>query len=482
MATNSDPGATATVVRSPADVLRLVVAVATLLLVLLVGALFEDAVVGFAHDLLQGLEAFGERLLTAAVVIARVAAVVLLAAGLVVALIRGRWRILASVTVAAGAGAAVFALLDRLFDVQQASPVTLSDSAGLLSGAGFPTAVGLAIAAAVVTAAGPWLPRRYRRLGWAVVLVLMAARFVAAPVSGASVAAVVAGWAGGALAVVLLGAPSWRPGKDAVIDGLRSVGLDVATLEPAAVDARGSTPYFGTAAGGGGLFVKVLGRDERDADLLFRLYRTVVPRDLGDERPFSSLRRAVEHEALVALAADGMGVRTPAVAAFSNADPGGYVLAYEAVDGRSLDRVAGDELTDDVLDRVWEQVANLRRHRVAHRDLRLANVFLDRSGQVWMIDFGFAELAASDLLLATDLAELTASLSLKVGPQRAVAAGRRAVGGDALSSALPRLKTGFLSGATRSGIKEAPALLDELRSEIGGGQPLAGAHRPVGQG
>ena len=66
----------------------------------------------------------------------------------------------------------------------------------------------------------------------------------------------------------------------------------------------------------------------------------------------------------------------------------------------------------------------MRRHRIAHRDLRLANVFLADDGVVWMIDFGFSELAASDLLLTNDVAELLASSTLQVGPVRAVAAGR----------------------------------------------------------
>ena len=95
--------------------------------------------------------------------------------------------------------------------------------------------------------------------------------------------------------------------------------------------------------------MKALGADERKADLLFRLVRTVMPRDLGDERPFSSLRRAVEHEAFVALAAANEGVRTPPLAAFAAAEPGGFVLAYEAIDGRSLDGVEPEEITDDVL-------------------------------------------------------------------------------------------------------------------------------------
>ena len=130
-------------------------------------------------------------------------------------------------------------------------------------------------------------------------------------------------------------------------------------------------------ADGTKLFVKALGDDERSADLLFRLYRRLLPRDFGDERPFDSLRRAVEHEAFVALDASALGVRTPALRAFATADPNGYVLAYDAIDGRSLDRLDPDEVTDDVLAAIWDLVGQLRHHRIAHRDLRLANIFLD---------------------------------------------------------------------------------------------------------
>ena len=201
--------------------------------------------------------------------------------------------------------------------------------------------------------------------------------------------------------------------------------LPCSRLERAGVDARGSTPYFGVGADGSKLFVKVLGADERSADLLFRLYRRLQPRDFGDERPFSTLRRAVEHEAFVALVAQSLGVRTPSVRAFAAVEPNGYVLAYDTIDGRSLDRVEPSEVTDEVLAAIWRLVGELRRHRIAHRDLRLANVFLDDGGDVWLIDFGFSEVAASDLLLATDVAELLASSSLCVGPERAIASAAR---------------------------------------------------------
>ena len=70
----------------------------------------------------------------------------------------------------------------------------------------------------------------------------------------------------------------------------------------------------------------------------------------------------------------------------------------------------------------------MRRHRVAHRDLRLANVFLGDDGQSWIIDFGFSELAASDLLLHTDVAELLASSTTVVGAERAIAVAESVVG------------------------------------------------------
>ena len=89
---------------------------------------------------------------------------------------------------------------------------------------------------------------------------------------------------------------------------------------------RASTPAArrrtsASDAAGRALFVKALGDDERSADVLFRLYRRLNPRDLGDEKPFSSLRRAVEHEALVALAARDLGVRTPRLARVRHRQP-----------------------------------------------------------------------------------------------------------------------------------------------------------------
>jgi glycosyltransferase 2 family protein len=453
--------------RSPSDVLRLAVAVVLLAALVVVQAVFGDTLVTFAAELLRGLDALPHWIVHTMVVGTRVLAVVVIGGGLVVTLWQGRLRLLLTVVAAGLLALGLSVLLDTFAPDSGTAVVDVDNNlAGPLTAAGFPTASGVAVVTAVLTAAAPWLSRRWRRIGWLLVVGVTVTRFLSSPVSFDSFRNALVGWLAGAGVLVALGGPRRRPSGDVLAEGLAAVGVPLERLEQASLDARGSTPYFGTAVDGRPLFVKALGEDQRSADLLFRVYRWLNRRELGDERPFSSLRRGVEHEALVALAARDVGIRTPRLVAFATADPNAFVLAYEAIAGRSLDRLQPDEVTDGVLAAIWEQVCRLREHRIAHRDLRLANVFLASDGAVWLIDFGFSELAASTLLLTTDVAELLASSTLQVGPARAVAVARQAVGPAVLGDAMERLHPWALSGATRTGLKERHGLLDELRHQV----------------
>ncbi len=453
------------VTRAPSDVLRLAVALVLLAVALVIGIAFGDAVVHFVTRLLAGLSALPSGLVTTVAVVAQIAALALAALGVVATARTHSWRLLLAVVIASGAGALLTAGLVHLVDAQAGRVTVLTPVVAVGHGSTW-TASALGALVAGVAVACPWVSRRWRRAAWASVLGVALAVFVTDPVSFSILLAVLAGWVVGTAVTVAAGAPSHRPTPAAIIDGLRALGVRIAGIEPASVDARGSTPYFAETPTGTTLFVKALGRDERSADLMFRLYRRVQPRDLGDERPFSTLRRTVEHEALVSLTARDLGVRTPRLVALATAEPEAFVLAYEAIGGRSLDRLAPTDLTDDVLDATWQQLALLRRHRLAHRDLRLANLFLADDGKVWLIDFGFSELAASDVLLAADVAELLASSSAAVGPDRAVAAGTRAIGDHDVRSALGRLELPLLSGATRTAMKADPSLLDGLRERV----------------
>jgi glycosyltransferase 2 family protein len=451
---------------APTDALRLAVAVISLLAVVVIGAFFDEAIVGFVADLTLGIEALPARLITGLVLFGQILGVIVVVGGAVMALVHRRWLLLAITAAAAGVAVLLTLLIRPIVDYVEPSVADVDGSYTLLPSDRVASTVGLTILAAVVTAAAPWISRRWRRAGWTVVILATFTRFLGAPIELDTIVAVLAGWTAGAAAIVLVGAPSRRPTGTSIAAGLAAVGIPLARLEQANLDARGSTPYLATGRDGSALFVKALGDDERSADLMFRVYRRLQPRDLGDEKSFSTLRRAVEHEALVALAARDVGIRTPRLAAFATAEPNGFVLAYEAIAGRSLDRVDPAEVTDEVMAGVWSQLSLMRIHRIAHRDLRLANVFLADDGAAWIIDFGFSELAASDQLLATDIAELLASSTTKIGVDRAVAAGLAAVGPEALETALDRLELARLSGATRTAMKADPTLLPALREAI----------------
>src|SRR4029450_4708941 len=167
-------------------------------------------------------------------------------------------------------------------------------------------------------------------------------------------------------------------------------GLEGKAVERASVDARGSTPYFAELADGRRLFVKALGQDERDADLLFRAWRRLRLQNVGDELPYSTLRRAVEHEALVSLKAADAGVRTPHMVTVAAVGELTMVLAYDAVEGRTLDEDDLAAITAQGMHGDWRAVGRLRRERMAHRDLRLANVLLDTDGDAGLAGVGFA--------------------------------------------------------------------------------------------
>ena len=100
--------------------------------------------------------------------------------------------------------------------------------------------------------------------------------------------------------LVLVGAPNRRPTPATVAAGLGDAGFAVDGLDAAAGRRRPLTAvrrrHSSTADAS---FVKVYGRDSRDADLLYRGYRTALLRGPSDDWPAASLEHDVEHEALL---------------------------------------------------------------------------------------------------------------------------------------------------------------------------------------
>lgn len=453
-------------VRSPIHVLALLAGIAVTAVGWALATLFEASIVATSQDLRDIFSLLPEWIPSTPTAVVDLGAVSTLV-GVVVWLVWGRrlrelvlvvTAMVAAALLSAGAG-------EALLLVARPELRALFDDARQLDPLG-PTASRIAMVASVVALTRPWIPRRSRRAViplfalWLLATVLT----VSSPPYLGLVLDVGLGIVAGAGVALAFGTPSLQPGRAQLIAGLARSGIEMSALEPAKVDARGSEPWIGTTVDGRGVFVKALSIERRAADLLFRAQRWMQMRRSGDPPPETSLKRAAEHEALVSHHVRSLGLPTPGVLAVADLGDNNVALAYEALTGTSLDRVDPSRITDEMLREIWGHVASLREHGVAHRDLRLANVFLCDDGGTQLIDFGFAELAADGQLLDVDVAELLAATSAVVGVKRAVAAMQMTMGLKVLERARDWLHPLALSRATRSRVHDGT--LDSLRTEV----------------
>ena len=451
--------------RSSRDLLRLVGGLILLLVGLVLATIFSDALLGFETDLVRVVRGLPEGL--AVIVFGTIRVLSLLAAlGLLAWLAwRRQWMLLGRLLLASVLAAGLLAGIDRLIGQAPAaaflapSPPAWATDISTRLGAG-----NVAVAVASYLVARPLLTVPYRRLVvGAIALTTFHVLLAGNQLPRDLVAAVACGFLAASSVLLALGRPMRPLVPEQVVAALRRTSIDVSEVHPASVDASGSRPFFGTTPGGSGVFVKVLGLEERSSDLLFRFYRWLRFRGLGDEAIASSLKQSVEHEAMVSALAAGDGVRTPRLLGVTAVDADRLALAFVRITGSSLDGVPTERLTDEVLRGIWRLVAELHRAGIAHRDLRLANLFLDDDGQAWLIDFGFGTVAARPQQLAGDVAELLSSMAVAVGPERTVDAAVAELHPGQIQAALPRLQPDGLSTATRKAMKAHKGLNKQLQ-------------------
>ena len=458
-------------VRTPSDVLRLIVGVLLVLLGLLFATGASNTLVGFERDLISAFDTLPEVVARVINLLAQGFASIAFTAILVVALWRRRFRLFVMLVATSLFAQLLLAALDQGIVQQFGQPELLRaiHRPDWVSATPEIDSNWVASAAAVVILGSPWVSRawRARRVGHGAprrdlprgrrrrsagrsrprprLRRRRAAPRCCSPSAPPTSGPAARRW--------------WRPWPG---PACRCVGSPGPASTRAAPPPTSPTPRTGADSSS-----RCSGKDERSADLMFRLYRFLRVKDVGDRGPFTSLQRMVEHEALVALYSSDLDILTPRLVVTAGVGDEGFLLAYERTAGDSLDRVPDEALTDEVLTRIWQQVAALRSHRIAHRDLRLANVLLAPDGRPWLIDFGFAEIAATDQMLDTDVAELLSSTALKVGVERAVDAAIAVIGRAAVASAAPRIQPLALSTATRRSLTARKPLCDELRAYAG---------------
>ncbi len=222
------------------------------------------------------------------------------------------------------------------------------------------------------------------------------------------------------------------------------------------------------------LDVTVFDRDQQAADALYRIYRRLrVTSQVSRSAP-QTVNRAVERRALMAYAVEDAGVPTPRLQAALRVGPEAAVIATSHHDGMTLAQLPG-ELADEQLSRVWDAVLKLHAHRVTHRALTADHVLLtgEGHGEVMLLDPGDGDVAASDLQLRLDLAQLTATIALLVGPERSARLATRKVGQAEVARLVPLLQPVVLHRSTRAALRRRSDVLPALRKRFMGAAPAA---------
>jgi undecaprenyl-diphosphatase len=310
-------------------------------------------------------------------------------------------------------------------------------------------AVRLAIIVAVSSVAAPYLSRPARRVGQTLVLLMfLAAMYLGAAQFDDALAAIVLGWTVAAAVHLLFGSPGGRPTARQVRAALLELGVEVSDVALSRDQSRDFTRMVARDQHGS-VEVRVLGRDEADAQLFSKFWRLVLYKE-GPSSVHLTRVEDVEAEAYALLLAERGGVRVPHVIVAGSAGPGAaLVLTRRPETVGALADVDPAMITDAVLTDAWVQVRRLHEAHVVHGQLNARHVRLGPNG-VALSDFVHASgTANSDLGRAADVAELLASTAEIVGCERAVRAAAAVLDRDELVAALPVLQAAALTRETR---------------------------------
>ncbi len=295
----------------------------------------------------------------------------------------------------------------------------------------------------------------------------------------------------------LLGSMSERPSALEIAEALVDVGTPVVSMRRITDASTETRKYAAALQDGGRLDVTVFDRDQQAADVFYRLYRRLRLRTQVSRSAPLTVERAVERRALLTYAAEDAGVLTPRLRALIRVGPEAAVLVNEGHDGTSLAKLATPP-TDAQLARVWDAVLLLHSRRVTHRALTADRIVLTgeghggdghrglglhqidvgrarEGGEVMLLEPGNGDVAASDLQLRLDVAQLLAELALLVGPERAVRSARGKISSTELAAVAPLIQPVVLHRSTRTALRRhadvLPALRRQLRPAAAGSEP-----------
>ncbi|MFG2817889.1 flippase-like domain-containing protein [Kitasatospora sp. NPDC048365] len=313
----------------------------------------------------------------------------------------------------------------------------------------------LAPVIAYMTAVGMSSRPRWRVALWVVVILSGATELISGYTTPLSlILTVLIGWSVAYGTLYAIGSPNIRPTGKSLMVGLRKVGFTPSAAHTAPDAPGGTRRYLVTQQHGPLLDVHIIDREQQASGFFYRAWRRLRLRSVAVRRSPQSLRQALEQEALIAYAAAASGARAPQLVATSELGPDAAILVYENVAGRTLDELTDEEITDEVMASFWESVGTLHERRIAHRRLTGESLLAVDEKTGCLVNLSGGDIAAGDLTLRIDVAQLLTTFALRVGPERAVAVANRVLGPTRVADSLPLLQPVGLSRQTRADLQK----------------------------
>ncbi|MDJ0393711.1 lysylphosphatidylglycerol synthase transmembrane domain-containing protein [Rhodococcus sp. G-MC3] len=321
----------------------------------------------------------------------------------------------------------------------------------------------IAMLAAVLTVSGPWLPSRWRRVWWLLLLAFVPIHlFVSTVVPARSLLGLSVGWCVGALIVLVVGTPALEVPLDAAARLLAGRGHAVTSftvLRPAgpgplvlSVTAEGTEPD---------IVVEMYGQNQRSGGALRQVWRWLSFRSEEFVPLHASMRRAVEHRALMGIAIGDLGIASSKPLAVSALERGWALYAHTAPLGAAVDESTPDSLARSI----WNGVQTLHENQISHGDLRTAEI-RDNNGSALFGGFSYAELGASVAQMQSDVAQLLISTSAVFGKERAVRIALDTLGEDTVITAAGRLTKSAIPTRVLKSVPDGRGIMKAVRDEV----------------
>ncbi len=321
----------------------------------------------------------------------------------------------------------------------------------------------IAMLAAVLTVSGPWLPTRWRRVWWTLLLAFVPIHlFVSTVVPARSLLGLSAGWLIGALFVLVVGTPALEVPLDAAVRLLTKRGHSVTSFTVLKPAGPGPLVLSATANGSqSSLIVEMYGQNQRSGGALRQLWRWLSFRREEFVPLHASMRRTVEHRALMSIAIGELGIASSRPLAVSALERGWALYVHGAPRGEPIDKTSPDAVTASV----WTGLRTLHEAQISHGDLRTAEI-RNVDGLALFGGFSNSELGATDAQMQSDVAQLLISTSALFGEKRAVRIAITALGEEEVVTAAGRLTKLAMPARVRKSVPDGNRLLRSIRNEV----------------